>query len=338
MARRRPLGANAKPPTVERTSRTCSAPLAVRANASLPADQASAPFGPAATWSIQRRLPSVAITLRSPSASVATTLPSSPPVTMRSASALEQRTAPPCAATVRGSPARGTSMSACSPSTRTAVSPRKCAPTMPAPALTGRVRSTTEGMSLRASVTASQTAPSRTLRALRRSSSSPREHTRLSRHAARKSFPDPLLRQLAADEDDAAFAFLTVVPGALVVAVEDHVHTLEHEARGVVLERQDALAAQDARPLLLHEILHPGEELVGVERLVGLERHRMHLLVVIVLQAAAVVVVVMAVAVLMIMMVIMVVMRVRIMSVAQELRLDLQDAVKIEGVAPEHLR
>src|SRR5262245_56342419 len=254
---------------------------------------------------------------------------------MRSASALEHRTAPPCAATVRGSPARGTRTSASSPSTRTAVSPRKCAPTTPAPALTGRVRSTTEGMSLRASVTASQTAPSRTLRALRRSSSSPRERTRLSRHAARKSFPDLLLRQLATDEDDAAFAFLAVLPGALVVAVEDHVHALEHEARGVVLERQDALAAQDARPLLLHEILHPGEELVGIERLVGLERQRMHLLVVIVLEAAAVMMV-MAVTITVVM--IMVVVRVRVVAAAQELRLDVQDAVEIEGVAPEHLR
>src|SRR5262245_4179216 len=329
-----PFGANAKPPTVERTSSACSAPLAVRAKASLPADQATAPFGPAATWSIQRRLPSVAITLRSPSAPVATTLPSSPPVTMRSASALEHRTAPLCAATVRGSPAHGTRTSASSPSTRTAVSPRKCAPTTPAPALTGRVRSTTEGMSLRASVTASQKAPSRTLHALR-------ERTRLSRRAARKSFPDLLLRQLAADEDDAAFAFLALLPRALVVAVEDHVHALEHEARGVVLERQDSLAAQDARPLLLHEVLHPGKELVGVERMIGLERYRMHLLIVIVLQATAVTVMVMmavTIAVLMIVIVVVIVAVLRIMAVAQELGFDFQDAVEIEGVAPEHLR
>src|SRR5262245_11827098 len=161
---------------------------------------------------------------------------------------------------------------------------------------------------------------------------------RLSRDAARKSFPDLLLRQLAADEDNAAFAFLALLPRALVVAVEDHMHALEHEARGVVLERQDALAAQDARPLLLHEILHPGEELVGVERLVGLERQRVHLLVVIVLQAAAIVVVMMAVTVAVLMIVIMIVVRVRVMAVAQKLRLDLQDAVEIEGVAPEHLR
>src|SRR5262245_7421780 len=340
-----PFGANAKPPTVERTSSACSAPLAVCAKACLPADQASAPLGPAATWSIQRRLASVAITLHSPSTPVATTLPSSPPVTTRSASALEQRIAPPWAATVRDSPVRGTRTSASSPSTRTATSPRKCAPTTPAPALTGRVRSTTEGISLRASVTASQPALSRTRRALRRSSSSPQERTRLSRHAARKSFPDLLLRQLAADEDDAAFAFLAVLPGALVIAVEDHVQALEHETRGVVLERQDALAAQNARPLLLHEILHPGEELVGVERLVGLERHRMHLLVVIMLQAAAIVVVMMmavTVAVLVIMLmtmiVLMVVVRVPVMAVTQKLGLDLQDAVEIEGVAPEHLR
>src|SRR5262249_53232773 len=175
-------------------------------------------------------------------------------------------TPPPWAAIVRGSLARGARMSASSPSTKTAVSPRKCALTTPVSALTGRVRSTTEGMSLRASVTTSLTASSRTRRARRRSSF-PRECTRHSRRAARKSFSDLLLRQFAADEDVASFAVLAVLPGALMVAVEDHVHALEHEARGVVLERQDALAAQDARPLLLHEILHPGEELVGIERL-----------------------------------------------------------------------
>src|SRR5215813_886170 len=89
-----------------------------------------------------------------------------------------------------------------------------------------------------------------------------------SRHAAREALADLLFRQLAADEDDAAFALLAILPRPLVVAVEDHVHALEYEALVVVLERQDALAAQDARPVLLHEVLDPGKELVGIERLV----------------------------------------------------------------------
>ena len=75
-----------------------------------------------------------------------------------------------------------------------------------------------------------------------------------------------------------------------MIAVEDHVHALEHEALVVVLERQDALAAQDARPFLLHQVLHPGEKLVRVERLVGAERDRLHVLVVIVLEPAVMVV------------------------------------------------
>ncbi len=45
-----------------------------------------------------------------------------------------------------------TNSSVSSPSTKTAVSPRKCAATTGAPAATGRVRSTTEGMVSRVSV------------------------------------------------------------------------------------------------------------------------------------------------------------------------------------------
>ena len=152
MARRTPFGANANPPTVEGSSSTRSAPLPLRAKACLPADQATAPFGPTATWSIQRRFWSVARTALSPSGSVATTLPSSPPVMMRSPSEAAARIAPPWIGTRRSAPSLPTKSSASSPSTKTAASPRKCAATTGAPAVTGRVRSTTEGVSVRVSV------------------------------------------------------------------------------------------------------------------------------------------------------------------------------------------
>src|SRR5215472_14667686 len=362
MARRRPFGANASPPTVDGTSSVRSAPLAVRTQASLPADHASAPAGPAATWSIQRCLASAATVVLCPSASVATTLPSSPPVTMRSPSAAEARMAPPWTGTLRGSPVRGANTSAPSPSTKTAVCPRKCAATTGAPALTGRVRSTTEGVLARVSLMFSVSSPglvrrSSTLRPpgsrLRASQCSTWDagrpacarHDRMdappSRHAAGEAFPDLLLGQLAADEDDAAFALLARLPRALVVAVENHVHALEHEAHVVVLERQDALAAQNARPLRLHEVLHPGKELVRVERLVGLERDRLHLFVVVVLQAAVVTVVVaviMAVVMVMAVVVVMIVIVMMVTAVAKEFRLDLHDAVEIESIASQHLR
>ncbi len=88
----------------------------------------------------------------SPSASVATTLPSSPPVKIRFASAAVARMAPSCTETLRASPARGTKTIAPSPSTKAAVSLRKCAATTGAPVLTGRVRSTTDGVLARLSV------------------------------------------------------------------------------------------------------------------------------------------------------------------------------------------
>src|SRR5262245_61916056 len=269
----------------------------------------------------------------SPSASVATTLPSSPPVTMRSASAAEARTAPPWTGTLRGSPARGANTSAPSPSTKAAVCPRKCAATTGAPVLTGRVRSTTDGVLARLSVMR-LLRPHREERAckvrgLRKLKAAP------SRRAAGEAFPDLVLGQLAADEDDAAFTLLARLPWALVVAVENHVHALEHEALVVVLERQDALAAQNVRPLDLHELLHPGEKLVGVERPVGLERDRLHLFVVIVFQSAVVMV---GMIMIMPMVVIVFVIVRRGNAIAEEFRLDLHDAVEIEGIAAEHLR
>ena len=53
-------------------------------------------------------------------------------------------------------------------------------------------------------------------------------------------------------------ALLVRLPGALVIAVENHVHALKDEALVVIFERQDALAAQNVRTLFLHQILHPG--------------------------------------------------------------------------------
>src|SRR5438105_5062968 len=57
-------------------------------------------------------------------------------------------------------------------------------------------------------------------------------------HLARdEAAPDLFLRQSAADEYDPALPLLILLPGALVVAVQDHVNTLEHEALRIVLER-----------------------------------------------------------------------------------------------------
>src|SRR5207302_1360693 len=102
-----------------------------------------------------------------------------------------------------------------------------------------------------------------------------------------------LVRQLASDEDEATLARLAILPGPLMVAVEDHVHALEDESLRIILERENPLAAQDARSFLLHQVLDPWKELVGIERPVAPERERLHLLVVIMLEAAAVMMMVM---------------------------------------------
>src|SRR5208282_2313254 len=161
-----------------------------------------------------------------------------------------------------------------------------------------------------------------------------------SRHAAFEPFRDLLARQITADEDNPALTLLVFVPWPLVVAVEDHVHALEHEALIVALEREDALAAQDVWAFLLHQILHPREELVGIERLVAAQRNRLHVLVVIVLEAAVMVrlLVMVIVAMIMVMAVIMIVAMIVIVPVAfEEFRFEVEDAVEIEGVAAKHL-
>src|SRR5579872_420351 len=211
----------------------------------------------------------------------------------------------------RTSPSGSANSSASSPSTNTAVRPKKCAPTTAPPAATARVRSTTETVSVRASL--------------------------MSGDAALKTFGNGLARQVAADEDDAAFALLVFVPGPLVIAVENHMHALKHEALVVALERQDALAAQNVGPFLLHQVLNPRKEFIWIERLVAFQRNRLHVLVVIVLQAAVMMgmIVVVIMAVLVIMVVIMA-MRVIVAVAFQKRRLDVEDAVEIEGVAVQN--
>src|SRR6185312_1360861 len=310
MARRRPFGAKASPATVEGASSVRKSPLFVCRKAVLPADQATLPSGPSATWSIQRLLASEAYSDTAPPAVVTTTLPSSPPVTMRSPSLALDRMAPPWTRT-RFSSCSGANSSASSPSTNTGVAPRTCAATMAPSAGTARTRSAREGMGAPGSLTL--------------------------RRASRKALADSFLRQIPADEDDAAFALLVGAPRALVIAVEDHVHALEHETLGVVLEGEDAFRAQDVRPVLGDEILHPGKELVRVQRFVALERHGLHVFVVIVLETVAMmmVIAIMAAAVTMVMIVVVMLMVVMLVC-RQEIRLDVEDAVEIESVAAEH--
>ena len=46
-----------------------------------------------------------------------------------------------------------------------------------------------------------------------------------------------------------AVALLVLPPGALVVAFDDHMDTLDDIAQRIVVQRENALQAQDVRPL-----------------------------------------------------------------------------------------
>src|SRR5262249_33475796 len=132
--------------------------------------------------------------------------------------------------------------------------------------------------------------------------------------AALETVGDQLARQVAADENDAAVPFLIGLPWPLVVSVENHVHALKDEALLVVLESENAFAAQNVRPLLLHQVLHPGKEFVRIERLLGAQRNRLHFLIVIVLKPAMRMRVTILVAVMMPMIMVVVVMMIVIVG------------------------
>src|SRR5665213_1195054 len=153
------------------------------------------------------------------------------------------------------------------------------------------------------------------------------------RHAALKPLADFFFRQMAADEDEAAVARLAVFPFALMVAVQNHVNALEHKTLWIILEIEDALAAQNILALGRHQILNPRKELVRVQRLVGLDRYRLHVLVVIVLEAAVAVSMIVAMIVMMAVVMVMLV-QVLILGV-EEGRLDVEDAIEVKGVATQ---
>src|SRR5215469_9121205 len=129
--------------------------------------------------------------------------------------------------------------------------------------------------------------------------------------AALEPLGDHFAGQVAANENDAAVARLAGFPWPLMITVENHVHALEDKALVVVFERENAFAAQNVRAFLLHQVLHPGEEFVGIERLVGVQCNRLHLLIVVVLEPAMRmrmrVIMIVVVVVIMIMMMVMIV-------------------------------
>src|SRR5471030_106108 len=91
--------------------------------------------------------------------------------------------------------------------------------------------------------------------------------------------------EIAADEDELARALLARLPRRAPARVHHHVHALVDVALGRAVDRQDALAAEDVRPLDLQERAHPLLELVGIDRLVGGDRQALHLFLMIVVVA-----------------------------------------------------
>lgn len=56
-----------------------------------------------------------------------------------------------------------------------------------------------------------------------------------------------------------------VLPGALMITFNDHVHALDDIAFVVVLKCKDALQAKDIRALFLGDFLNPWEKFIRVQ-------------------------------------------------------------------------
>ncbi len=131
--------------------------------------------------------------------------------------------------------------------------------------------------------------------------------------------------------------------GALMIALDDHVHALDDITLRIVLEGDDALEAQDVRPLRLGDLLDPGEEALGVH-LAAAQRHRLHRHVMDRRHGAVIMVVMVVIVVMMIVimrMVVVVVIAIRtahvvVVIVFQEVRIVFQRAFQIEGALVEH--
>src|SRR6202000_1722357 len=82
------------------------------------------------------------------------------------------------------------------------------------------------------------------------------------------------------------------------------------------------------------EVLQPGHEFGGIERLVRPQRQRLHVLIMVVLEAA------MAMIVIMVMIVTVMMMMVMIVAVAglEKFRLEFENTVEIEGAAFQYIR
>src|SRR6266850_2228892 len=112
--------------------------------------------------------------------------------------------------------------------------------------------------------------------------------------------------EVAADEHQLARTLLIVFPRRAPVAVHHHMDALVDVAPRSAVDRQNALAAEDVAAAQLQERTHPFLELVGIDRPVGAERHALDLLLMVV-----------------------------IVAMLEEVRLEFEDALEIEGALVE---
>src|SRR5438552_2636408 len=114
--------------------------------------------------------------------------------------------------------------------------------------------------------------------------------------------------QLLADEHQDRLLLVRLGPGLAEVPAHHHVHALEHLPPGVALHPQDALVAQQVRPVDLDHARQELLELLAVERLFRAEHERLDLVVVLVIE------------------------------VGEEFRVELENGVQVEAADVEHLR
>ena len=83
--------------------------------------------------------------------------------------------------------------------------------------------------------------------------------------ALAKSLFQPLAVQVAADENELVVALLSLGPGAVGPAVEEHVDPLKHESPRIALDAQHPLHAENVRPFLHQQLAQPLVEFALIE-------------------------------------------------------------------------
>ncbi len=70
---------------------------------------------------------------------------------------------------------------------------------------------------------------------------------------------------MSANEHKPRLALLARLPLALQISIKNHMHALKNKTLRLLLESNDALAAQNIRAVTLNQLVEPGNKAFGID-------------------------------------------------------------------------